>query len=267
MPARPSTRTKRTYSSGAPTGAPLFLVKKRRERRPRRSVVGGAQAPVTHCRLWRQGRRRRRPLRIHLVSSYPSTDYRCHCEPQRGVAISRYAGTIRWQKKMCSDPPWSVTIGFTRRFPRSLRSLGMTGSGDCAFVLPGWLSNVVGRSKPLPYIFPPCGGGTLGTAFPTGAFDFSAHIHRLPLSLRAPTGRGNLPIRRNDTVAEEDVLRSPMVGYDRFHQEIPTVASLPRNDRFGGLCVYFAWEISKVGRWGQTAPYKIFSEFHTQSGS
>ena len=70
--------------------------------------------------------------------------------------------------------------------------------------------------------FPPCGGDSPGTAFPTGAFDFSAHIHRLPLSLRAPTGRGNLPIRRNDTVAEEDVLRSPMVGYDRFHQEIPT---------------------------------------------
>ena len=113
----------------------------------------GASPCPTYFRLVAAERWGRRSLRVHLISAHISTDYRCHCEPQRGVAISRYAGTIRWQKKMCSDPPWSVTIGFTRRFPRSLRSLGMTGSGDCAFILLGRFRRLVGgvRQHPTKY--------------------------------------------------------------------------------------------------------------------
>ena len=88
------------------------------------------------------------------------------------VAISRYAGRIRWQKKMCSDPPWLDTIDFTRRFRRFARNdrLG------------GWCVDL-GVGDPSTQ-FPPCGGGTPGTAFPT-VYDllntprgFSEKIHR-----------------------------------------------------------------------------------------
>ena len=39
----------------------------------------------------------------------------------------------------------------TRRFPRSLRSLGMTDLGDCAFVRARRLSNMGGGRQPAPY--------------------------------------------------------------------------------------------------------------------
>ena len=71
--------------------------------------------------------------------------------------------------------------------------------------------------------FPPCGGGTPGTAFPTGAFPFDAPSHRLPLSLRggrSPTWQS--PGRQFDN------LRSTR----RFPR-----GDAPRNDSLGGSCV------------------------------
>ena len=101
--------------------------------------------------------------------------------------------------------------------------------------------------------FPPCGGGTPGTAFPAGAFGFDAADCRLPLSLRAegaPQGGLSCPSGNSPS---GNLLVGSLSSY-----AVPgdSHGLRPRNDRFGDCTLIWYGRLSNRVGWGVTPPYK-----------